>query len=480
MAGDIYIHSTAVVSPDARIGSGTKIWHQAQVRENAELGEQCVIGKDVYIDKEVRIGHRVKIQNSVSVYQGVTIEDDVFVGPHAAFTNDKYPRADNPDWVVIPTLVRRGASIGANATIVCGVTIGERAMVGAGAVVTRDVAPGVLVVGNPARPVRNPDHVVPDEFKGPLSVMVVGYGAMGSSHARVLVSLPREFSLKVIADTNPTNLHRARLQHPTAIVTSDYRSFIAAVDAVVIASPTNTHLAITRSLLAEGKHCLLEKPCTCNLASTQELIDIANVHGVVLQVGHVERFNPAVLALFSLLKNEQILSITAQRWGMAARESDVDVVLDLMIHDLELVAAMLEQDPIDICAQRMGCQEQLDAVAAMVKYSGGVHATFSASRITPKRHRVLHVTTSDTHYELDFTRRTLRAYSSIPPSDTASLGGNEIRIMEFASGADPLTRQALAFATSVRERAPLKVSHASVLAAMELADSLKRHLGIQQ
>lgn len=165
---------------------------------------------------------------------------------------------------------------------------------------------------------------------------------------------------------------------------------------------------------------------------------------------------------------------------MAARESDVDVVLDLMIHDLELVAAMLEQDPIDICAQRMGCQEQLDAVAAMVKYSGGVHATFSASRITPKRHRVLHVTTSDTHYELDFTRRTLRAYSSIPPSDTASLGGNEIRIMEFASGADPLTRQALAFATSVRERAPLKVSHASVLAAMELADSLKRHLGIQQ
>ena len=314
----------------------------------------------------------------------------------------------------------------------------------------------------------------------PLSIMIVGYGAMGSNHARILATLPREFSLKAIADPNNTKLHRARLQHPAAVVTSDYRNCIAGVDAVVIASPANTHLAITRELLIEGKHCLLEKPCTCDLASTQELIDISKTQGVVLQVGHIERFNPAVLALLSLVKNEQIVSITAQRWGMAARESDVDVVLDLMIHDLELVAAMLEQDPVDIYAQRMGCQERLDAVSAMVKYSGGVHATFSASRITPKRHRVLHVTTSQTHYELDFARRTLREYSSIPPSDTASSGGNESRIMEFASGADPLTRQALAFAASVRESAPLVVSHASVLAAMELAGNLKRHLGIQQ
>ncbi|MDP3486951.1 MAG: Gfo/Idh/MocA family oxidoreductase [Bacillota bacterium] len=310
--------------------------------------------------------------------------------------------------------------------------------------------------------------------------MVVGYGAMGSNHARVLATLPREFSLKAIADPNDSRLQAARLQHPSVLVVDDYRSCIASVDSVVIASPTHTHLAITRDLLLGGKHCLLEKPCTCDSASTQELIDLAKQQGTILQVGHVERFNPAVLALFGLLKHEQVISITAQRWGMATRESDVDVVLDLMIHDLELVAAMLGQDPVEVRAQRMGCKERLDAVSAMVKYSGGVHATFSASRITPTRHRVLHVTTSHTHYELDFTRRTLRAYSSIPPSDTANLGGNESRLMEFSSGADPLTRQALAFAASVRERATSVLSHASVLAAMELAGEIKLQLGLLQ
>jgi acetyltransferase-like isoleucine patch superfamily enzyme len=101
----------------------------------------------------VIIGSRCKVQNGVSIYHGVTLADDVFVGPHAAFTNDKVPRAFNSDWKVAQTLVMRGASIGANSTIVCGVTVGEYAMVGAGSVVTRDVPPFVLVVGNPARPV---------------------------------------------------------------------------------------------------------------------------------------------------------------------------------------------------------------------------------------------------------------------------------------------------------------------------------------
>lgn len=148
---DCFIHDSAHVSENARIGKGTKIWINVQIREDSVIGEDCIISKDVYIDHAVKIGNKVKIQNSVSVYNGVTIEDEVFIGPNAVFTNDYFPRAQNPSWKTVPTLIKKGASIGANATIVCGNTIGEYAMVGAGSVVKRDVAPYSLVVGNPAR-----------------------------------------------------------------------------------------------------------------------------------------------------------------------------------------------------------------------------------------------------------------------------------------------------------------------------------------
>jgi acetyltransferase-like isoleucine patch superfamily enzyme len=153
------IHSTADVSPDATIGDGTQIWHEAQVREGARIGCDCILGKGVYIDVGVVIGDRCKIQNRASIFHGVTLEDAVFIGPHAVFSNDRFPRATNidgslksdEDWTVQPTLVRRGASIGAGAVILPGVTIGVSAMVAAGAVVTADVPTHAIVKGNPAR-----------------------------------------------------------------------------------------------------------------------------------------------------------------------------------------------------------------------------------------------------------------------------------------------------------------------------------------
>lgn len=146
-----YVHPSAEISESAKIGEGTVIWNQVQVREGATIGKNCTIGKDVYIDLNVIVGNNVKIQNGVSIYYGVIIEDDVFLGPHMTFTNDKFPRAFNSDWKICPIRVKKGASIGAHATVLPGLTIGEYAMIGAGGVITKDVPSHALLTGTPAR-----------------------------------------------------------------------------------------------------------------------------------------------------------------------------------------------------------------------------------------------------------------------------------------------------------------------------------------
>jgi acetyltransferase-like isoleucine patch superfamily enzyme len=178
-----YIHPSADIDSSAVIGEDTKVWHLVQIRSGARIGRQCILGRGVYIDANVVLGDCVKVQNYVSIFDGVTIENGVFVGPHVVFTNDKMPRAVNPDgslkgaadWTMSTTRIREGASLGANSTIVCGVTVGRWAMVGAGAVVTRDVPDFGLVVGNPARLIgyvckcgqRIPEGVDPATYKCP-------------------------------------------------------------------------------------------------------------------------------------------------------------------------------------------------------------------------------------------------------------------------------------------------------------------------
>lgn len=145
-----YKHDTAIIDDGAIIGSGTKIWHFSHVCKGAKIGENCVLGQNVFIAPNVSIGNGVKIQNGVSVYEGVTIEDDAFLGPHCVFTNDILPRSFG-EWSKSFTLIKKGASIGANATIICGTILGEYCMVGAGSVVTKDVPRLSLVMGNPAK-----------------------------------------------------------------------------------------------------------------------------------------------------------------------------------------------------------------------------------------------------------------------------------------------------------------------------------------
>lgn len=152
MDKEFFAHETAVIDEGCKIGAGTKIWHFSHVMTGAEIGQNCSLGQNVVVSPGVRLGKNVKVQNNVSIYTGVICDDDVFLGPSMVFTNIVNPRSrivrrDS----YVKTVVERGASIGANATIVCGNTIGRYAFIGAGAVVTRDVRPYALVVGNPAR-----------------------------------------------------------------------------------------------------------------------------------------------------------------------------------------------------------------------------------------------------------------------------------------------------------------------------------------
>ena len=149
---DYFAHETAVIDDGCKIGKGTKIWHFSHIMTGSEIGENCNIGQNVVISPGVKLGCNVKVQNNVSIYTGVTCEDDVFLGPSVVFTNVINPRsAINRKNQYGSTSVEKGASIGANATIVCGIKIGKYSFVGAGAVVTKDVKPFALVMGNPAR-----------------------------------------------------------------------------------------------------------------------------------------------------------------------------------------------------------------------------------------------------------------------------------------------------------------------------------------
>ena len=151
---DYFVHESSYIDENVLIGEGTKIWHFSHIQSGSEIGKNCSVGQNVNIGNNVKIGNHVKIQNNVSVYEGVELEDYVFCGPSMVFTNIKVPRSEFPQRgseYYQKTLVKKSASIGANATIVCGVTIGEYALIGSGAVVTKDVPDYALVIGNPGR-----------------------------------------------------------------------------------------------------------------------------------------------------------------------------------------------------------------------------------------------------------------------------------------------------------------------------------------
>ncbi|MFX0061336.1 MAG: acyltransferase [Candidatus Hermodarchaeota archaeon] len=150
-----FVADSAIIEKNVTLGKNVKVWHYCQIRPGAQIGENTQVGSFTYIGLDVKIGKNCSLQSHVYIPQGIILEDNVFIGPCAMFTNDKFPKANSQDWRISKTIVRKGASIGGNATILPGLEIGEGALVGAGAVVTKNVEPFAVVVGNPARKIRS-------------------------------------------------------------------------------------------------------------------------------------------------------------------------------------------------------------------------------------------------------------------------------------------------------------------------------------
>ncbi len=411
MQADYFIHETANVSGDAVIGNGCKIWINVQVREGASIGRNCFLSKDVYVDHGVTIGANCKVQNGVSVYHGVHLADNVFIGPNACFTNDRVPRVFDPDWQVSRTEIGEGASIGANATIVCGVTIGEYAMIAAGSVVTKDVAPYSLVMGNPARHVSFVDKMGnktekewKDMRKVPVKAGLIGVGSMGSNHLRVL-SMLSSVKLEFIYDPHHEKVYDLAEQYDVRVA-STLEEELKNIDAVVICSPTATHAEYVLLAGRYVKNIFVEKPLADSLESSKELITFAEDNNINLQVGFIERFNTAVVELKKILDRDgSVVNVDFTRTNkLSSRITDVDVIFDLMIHDVDL--ALFLNGPVkEVHAHGVMEDHMVVFAFASFKHENGRYSRILASRITEKKSRIIQATCQNSFVDCDLLRK---------------------------------------------------------------------------
>lgn len=494
MASGLQIHPTAEVDPGAEVGEGTRIWHHAQVREGARIGRACTLGKGVYVDQGVVVGDRVKIENGALLFHGLTVEDDVFIGPGVVFTNDLYPRARG-EWTVVPTRVARGASIGANATIVCGVVIGAHALVGAGAVVTRDVPPYGLVVGNPARfagrvdenghPQRaagegEPARARNGRVAAPLRLGVIGAGQMGRHHIRAVSLLRPKVELAGVADPDPRAIGQVEEMYGIRCL-ADYRELLPRCDAAIVAVPTSLHHRVALDCLEAGLHVLVEKPMAATLAEAEEVVAAADRAGRCLLVGHVERFNPVVGELARALGDAgRLVAVHARRLSpFSPRGLDMDVVADLMLHDIDLVCS-LTGSPVRRC-QAAGLavhSERTDyAVANLVLESGAV-ATLVASRATHEKVRLLEVTTEGGYFALDFLDRKLLITRDTTSHHDQGVYRQSSQVETISvPNVEPLVLEVAHFAACARGLEPPRVKGAEALEVLRIVAEIQGHVG---
>ena len=307
---------------------------------------------------------------------------------------------------------------------------------------------------------------------------VVGVGAMGQHHARIWATMPGS-QLVGVADPNAERAREIAARHDVPAYT-DYHDLLGRVDAVSLAAPTTLHHGIALDCLAQGVHLLVEKPLAATLSEAQALAQAAQQAGVVLQVGHVERFNPTFTELANVLSGRQIVAIDAHRLSpFATRASDVSVIYDLMIHDLDLVLTLVNAPLADIKAVgRRVRSPKLDHAIALLTFADGCLASLSASKITQHKIRRLSVTCVDAFIVADLLARTVMIYRQ-SAADYLTHHSEVLYRQEgvieqvYVPPVEPLYAELQHFATCVREGCEPRVSGKDALQVMELAEKIE-------
>ena len=393
-----------------------------------------------------------KLQNRASVYHGVTLEDGVFVGPHVVFTNDRRPRAINPDGTLKSDARlgrgrharRYGAAVGAGAIVLPDVRIGRFAMVGAGALVTHDVPDYGLALGAPARrgglclllwraPARRAPRPAlrspvppaaprprwsPRNERPPLRAAVIGVGAMGRNHCRVYHDLP-DVELVAVADADPATAERVGRSFGVAVFTDPVALLeTARPDLVSIAAPTMEHLPVALATIAHGVHLLVEKPLAFTVAEGRQIIAAAHAAGVTLAVGHVERYNPALTELKARLTAGalgRVFQMHAQRLGpFPARVRDVGVVVDLATHDVDIMRYLSGAEVTRVYAEtaRRIHTEHEDLLSGLLRFSDGTIGVLDINWLTPTKIRQLTVTGEQGMFQVNYLTQDLYFYEN--------------------------------------------------------------------
>lgn len=314
----------------------------------------------------------------------------------------------------------------------------------------------------------------------PVRCAVIGVGHMGRNHARCLASL-KDVDLVAVVDPNEENRTAAAVHGSRALASIDD---LPEVDAAVVAVPTALHLPVGLALMERGVHCLIEKPLALTGDEANVLIDAAESAGVVLQVGHVERFNPAVRQLRELLEGERVLVANARRMSaVSSRVSDIDVVMDLMVHDIDVVLYLMGPDVVEVEARGVDGPNGSDHVTALLRFEGNRLASLTGSRITQNQVRQLEVTTADRFLTVDYPSQELLIFRQgrIGGVGDEGFDGRYVLDVEtrrvFVRRSEPLVAQLEHFVGAVRGDHPCEIGGRQALATLDLVWTIQRRLG---